>query len=168
MSKQNLKYAAFAAAVLAVILIFTGLALYHQGTAEPALFGEDQLAIVTQGGARHVFRIELAETPAQLAQGLMNRDHLAEDRGMLFIFPSVEEQTMWMHNTRIPLDMLFVDNDGKIAYIAANNRPYDERRVTSHQPVRAVVELNGGQAESLGIRVGDTVQNGRLRKASSF
>ncbi|MBI3419410.1 MAG: DUF192 domain-containing protein [Proteobacteria bacterium] len=168
MSKQNLKYAAFAAAVLAVILIVTGLALYHQGTTAPALFSEDQAVVISQNSARHVFRVEIAETPSQLAQGLMNRDHLPADHGMLFIFSTVEETSMWMHNTRIPLDMLFIDNDGKITHIAFNNRPYDDRRVSSGGPVRAALEINAGQVASLGIQVGDTVQNARLTRASGF
>jgi uncharacterized membrane protein (UPF0127 family) len=165
MSKQNLKYGAYGAAALAILLVLAGVFIFQQGLSARASFGEDELAIISPGGATHVFKIEIAETPQQLAQGLMYRDHLDSDRGMLFIFPSVEEATMWMHNTQIALDMLFIDPDGKIAHIAANNRPFDDRQIPSTKPVRGVIEINAGKAAELGLKEGDRVRNQKLEKA---
>jgi uncharacterized membrane protein (UPF0127 family) len=166
MSKQNLKYASFGATVFAIAVIVMGVLALQKGTATSAQFGADKLMVITQGGAKHVFKVEIAETPEQLAQGLMYRDHLAADAGMLFIYPSVDATAMWMHNTQIPLDMLFIDNAGKVSYIAANNRPYDDRRVDSHGA--ATLEINGGKAAELGIQVGDRIENERLAKVRSF
>ena len=166
MSKQNLKYGAYGAMGLAFAVIFLGLFVFQRGAAGTASFGEDELAIVSPGGARHIFKIEIAETQQQLAQGLMFRDHMDGDRGMLFIYPSLEEATMWMHNTQIALDMLFIDGEGKVVSIAANNRPYDDRQIPSHKPVRAALEINAGKAAELGLAVGDKIENKRLEKAS--
>jgi uncharacterized membrane protein (UPF0127 family) len=166
MSKQTLKYGAYAVMALAAAIIFAGVLSVHNGTASTAQFGEDELAIVSPTGARNVFKVEIAETQQQLAQGLMFRDRLAPDRGMLFIYPNFDEATMWMHNTPIALDMLFIDDKGKVVSIAANNRPYDDRQIPSKLPVRAALEINAGKAAELGLKVGDKVENKRLERAS--
>ncbi len=168
MSKQSLKYAAFAAGALSLVLIVAGLILFQRGTFSPAEFSKDVLVIQSQNGKKHRFHIEIAETPSQLARGLMERDSLASDAGMLFIYPASQEILMWMHNTKIPLDMLFIDQAGVITRIAENNRPYDNRKVSSHGLALAVLEINGGLAARFGIRPGDTVQNARLTRAMGF
>lgn len=168
MSEQKLKYMVLAAAIGAIPLIILGFILFQQGPAGKAVFGTDQLAIIRPNGTRHVFKVEIAETPEQLVQGLMYRDHLAPGAGMLFIFPMVKETSMWMHNTQIALDVLFIGADSKVTHIAANNRPYDERPIPSRGPVRAVLELNAGKAAELGIAVGDKVENTQLSKANAF
>jgi uncharacterized membrane protein (UPF0127 family) len=121
-------------------------------------FAKDALVIKTQAGMTHVFQIELAISPQQAALGLMNRDELLADHGMLFVFDKPDIQTMWMKNTHIPLDMLFIDQTGRIKHIAAMARPYDEKVISSQVPVSFVLEINGGQAEKLGINVGDMLQ----------
>ena len=104
---------------------------------------------------RHQFKIEVAETPAQMTQGLMFRRSLAPDAGMLFDYKQPTVATMWMRNTLIPLDMLFVDAQGRIVNIHQRAVPQSLDMIAAAAPVRAVIELNGGTAERLGIKPGD-------------
>lgn len=97
------------------------------------------------------FETELAADPATQEKGLMFRVRLAANAGMLFDFHSPEFQTFWMKNTVIPLDMVFIRGDGTISSIAPNATPYSETPIPSTEPVRAVLEINGGRAAELGI-----------------
>jgi uncharacterized protein len=124
--------------------------------AELQQFATAQLSIVTATGP-HKFTVELATTPAQMEQGLMFRRSLAPDAGMLFDFKSPTPATMWMKNTLIPLDMLFVDARGRIVNIRERTVPGSLEAIAAAAPVRAVIELNGGTATRLGIRSGDRV-----------
>ena len=119
----------------------------------------EPLAIVTRGGQRHLFQVEVARNQNDRAQGLMFRRSMAADRGMLFDFERVEPVAMWMQNTYLSLDMLFVRPDGTIARIAANTEPLSTRTIPSGEPVLAVLELNAGTAAQLGIRVGDRIEH---------
>jgi hypothetical protein len=119
----------------------------------------EPLTIVAQGGQRHAFQVEVARNDADRAQGLMYRRSMAADRGMLFDFGRVEPVAMWMQNTYLPLDMLFIRADGSIARIAANAEPLSTRTIPSGEPVLAVLELNGGTAARLGIKAGDRVEH---------
>jgi uncharacterized protein len=143
-----------------VVLLFTLLlsAAGPAGAAEAPLqhFDKAQLTIADADGT-HRFTVELAETPAQMEQGLMFRRNLAPDAGMLFDFKQPTVATMWMHNTLIPLDMLFVDQHGRIVNIAERAVPESDATIAAAAPVRAVIELNGGTAERLGIKSGDRV-----------
>jgi hypothetical protein len=114
------------------------------------------LTIVTASGP-HPFTIELATSPAQMMQGLMFRQSLAPDAGMLFDYQTPSMASMWMKNTLIPLDMLFVDATGHIVNIHERAVPGSLDAIAAAAPVRAVIELNGGTAERLGIRPGDRV-----------
>lgn len=107
----------------------------------------------------HHFMVELADTPDLRTRGLMHRRELAADRGMLFLFPRSERQAMWMKNTYVSLDMLFIDSTGRIIDIAANTRPLSERTIVSSGKARAVLELLAGTAARLGITVGDLVRH---------
>ena len=126
--------------------------------AEPQLqqFATAPLTIVSASGP-HRFTVELAESPAQMEQGLMFRRSLAPDAGMLFDFKQPTVATMWMHNTLIPLDMLFVDRQGLIVNIAERAVPESDATIAAAAPVRAVIELNGGTADRLAIKPGDRV-----------
>ncbi len=119
-------------------------------------FERDQLAIETAGGARQ-FAVELAATSEQRAQGLMYRERLPADAGMLFLYPAARPVSMWMKNTLIPLDMLFIGDDGRILHIAERAIPGSTATISSMHPARAVLELNGGTAARLKIQVGDRV-----------
>jgi uncharacterized membrane protein (UPF0127 family) len=112
---------------------------------------------VRSAGGPHVFKVELAETPAQMEQGLMFRREMAPDAGMLFDFKTPQVATMWMRNTLIPLDMLFVGGDGHIVNIHERAVPQSDAIIAAAAPVRFVIELNGGTAAKLGIKPGDQV-----------
>ena len=117
---------------------------------------ESTLEIVTSKGV-HVFTVELATDDAERQKGLMFRKELPEGRGMLFDFKRDQDVSMWMRNTLIPLDMLFINADGSIRRIAENTEPLSERTISSGGPVRGVLEVIGGTARKLGIAAGDKV-----------
>jgi len=122
-------------------------------------FKTDKLSIRTAAGKMLDFKIELATTPAERAQGLMFRRSLAPDAGMLFDFGRSEPVAMWMENTLIPLDMLFIAADGRVVNIAQRAVPMDKTPIPSKGPVKAVLELAGGTASRLGLKPGDVVQH---------
>ena len=113
---------------------------------------------ITSGGREHRFTVEVASTAEQQSMGLMYRNRLDPDRGMIFPFDPPRDASFWMRNTLIPLDMIFVRADGSIANIEANTVPYSEEPVTSAGPVAAVLELAGGRSAELGIKPGDKVK----------
>lgn len=117
---------------------------------------ESTLEIVTGSGV-HVFTVEMAKTTEERQKGLMFRKELPEGRGMLFDFKPAQEVGMWMRNTYIPLDMLFINADGTIRRIAENTVPLSETTIMSGGPVRGVLEVIGGTAKKLGIKPGDKV-----------
>lgn len=141
---------------LVSLLIAFGGSLLTQAVGQDLTFPKSRLTIETADD-RVEFRVELALTPQQRARGLMFRTYLPERGGMLFDFETPRPVTMWMRNTYIALDMLFIDEAGRITRIAADAQPLSDRRISSAGPVRAVLELRGGLAEELGIRPGDRV-----------
>ncbi|WP_353859341.1 DUF192 domain-containing protein [Azospirillum formosense] len=120
-------------------------------------FARSSLTVETAGGGKYRFDIELAETPAQQAQGLMFREKMAADAGMLFIYDRPQPASFWMKNTLIPLDMIFIGADGRIVNIHANAVPQSLDAVNSAGPVKGILEINGGMSARLGIRPGDRV-----------
>lgn len=122
----------------------------------PAAFGRGDLEIRGAGGAHH-FNVEIASTPEQWTYGLMFRRSLPPDAGMLFVYDSDHEIQMWMKNTLIPLDMIFIKADGTILRIAERTVPQDLTTIPSGGPARGVLEVNGGTASRLGIKAGDRV-----------
>jgi uncharacterized membrane protein (UPF0127 family) len=123
--------------------------------------GLQRLTIESASGG-HVFKIEVAVTPEQQAQGLMFRRHLDADAGMLFVHEREDVVTMWMKNTFIPLDMIFIARNGRVARIAERTVPHSEAVVSSGEAVVAVLEVNGGTAAHLGIKEGDRVTSPAL------
>ena len=105
----------------------------------------------------HPFTVEVARTPEEQARGLMYRTSLATDRGMIFPFDPPQDASFWMKNTLIPLDMLFIREDGTIANIAENTVPLSLEMVPSAGPVAAVLEIPGGRSAELGLKAGDKV-----------
>jgi uncharacterized membrane protein (UPF0127 family) len=114
--------------------------------------------VIHAGGSAYKFEVEVVTTPETRAQGLMFRKAMAANAGMLFIYPDEEAVSFWMKNTLIPLDMLFLKADGSIAHIAHNAVPHDETPIDSGAAVKAVLEVNGGTANALGIKEGDRVE----------
>lgn len=114
---------------------------------------------VTTATGTHAFTVEMAETPEQKSRGLMFRTTMAPDEGMLFDFRRDEVITMWMQNTILPLDMVFITRDGRVATIAERTTPYSTDTISSQVPVRAVLEVNAGTARRIGLRPGDQVRN---------
>ena len=115
------------------------------------------LDVLTHHGARH-FAVEIADTPARRERGLMFRRHLDAARGMLFDFHAPQTVSFWMENTLIPLDIIFIDADGRIEAIAANAKPMSEDLIPSGGPILGVLELRGGRAAEIGAEVGDQVR----------
>ncbi len=126
----------------------------EQGWARP-----ENVMMTTAKGARAAFTVEIAVSEEEIRQGLMGRTSLADDAGMLFVFENARERAFWMHNTLISLDILFVDEDGKIVKIYENARPQDDTPLPSGAPVLGALEIRGGRAAALGIRAGDTVHH---------
>ncbi|MFC3100047.1 DUF192 domain-containing protein [Altererythrobacter lauratis] len=113
---------------------------------------------VTSGGQVHRFRVEVAATPQDQARGLMFRTAMGADEGMIFPLQQVRMASFWMRNTVIPLDIIFIGPDNRILNIAAMTTPYSEEPIPSIAPAKAVLEINGGRAEQLGIAPGDLVE----------
>lgn len=145
--------ARLASAVLALFLCLTPAAAADEA------FDRQPLTIVTKDGKSHAFTVELAVTPRQREQGLMHRTEMAPDQGMLFAFGETRQVFMWMKNTYIALDMLFIGKDGRIRSIKENAEPLSEAIIDSKGPIDYVLELNGGTVKRLGIRTGNRVEN---------
>ena len=141
-------------ALLACILALVGAG----ARADLATYTKSSLVIDTAAGPQR-FTVELALTPEQQQQGLMFRQSLAADAGMLFDFVGTRPAAFWMKNTLIPLDMLFIAADGHIADYHERAVPLSEATIESKVPVRAVLELNGGTVARLGIHRGDLVHH---------
>lgn len=145
-----------------VVVLLVALASLWPGKAAVAegglaSFERDRLAIETARGPRYDFDIELAITPLQQQQGLMFRRDMAPDAGMLFVYQPVRRVSMWMKNTVIPLDMLFIADDGRVTKIVERAVPLSLKTISSDRPVRAVLEMNGGTVARLGLTLGDRV-----------
>ena len=140
---------------VAVVLIATVIPKYLLAQS-PTSFSMTSVVIETRTDAQQL-TMELAEDAGQHAQGLMDRQSLASDSGMLFVYARPRRVSMWMKDTLIPLDMLFVRLDGIIESIVERTTPLSLTTIRSEKMVRAVIELNAGTAKRLGIEVGNRV-----------
>ena len=149
----------------AMALIWVAALLIWGGAPKAVLalvtFERSDLVVETAGGPVR-FSVEVARTNEQRMQGLMFRDRLAADAGMLFVYEHERDIDMWMRNTVIPLDMLFIGRDGRITRIVQRTIPLSSATIGSDGPARAVLELNGGTAAQLGIKPGDRVRSREL------
>ncbi|MGA9549433.1 MAG: DUF192 domain-containing protein [Rhodomicrobium sp.] len=141
-------------AALAALVIFSFFML-------PSAFGDvlfkpASLKIETKSGPV-LLNVEVADTEAKREQGLMFRRSLSGDRGMIFLFDGEHEITMWMKNTYIPLDMIFIGNDWRVRHIAYDAEPFSTDVISSMRPASRVLEIGAGQAKKLGVSVGDSV-----------
>ena len=134
--------------------------------AEPGARQTEKLEIVSAGGVV-AFDVEIADTPARQALGLMYRTELPDRYGMLFPHAAPRELTMWMRNTYIPLDMVFIRADGTVHRIAELTEPHSEEIVASKGAVTAVLEIAGGAARKLGLKPGDMVRHRHFGTATA-
>jgi uncharacterized protein len=154
--------AALRVAPFLVVLALLAVGLMHSAHAMRL----ETLKLITARGT-HVIDIEVTETPAEKAQGLMFRTRLADTAGMLFFYETPQEITMWMRNTYIPLDMVFIRADGIVHRIEARTEPLSENIVASRGNVTACLELAGGAAERLGLKPGDRVEHRFFKPAKN-
>ena len=146
------------ACALALPLVYSLLAAAPAQAAEP-----ERLEIVTASGPQ-LFQVEVMRNDADRIRGLMFRRFMPPDRGMLFDFQEEQPVMMWMRNTIIPLDLVFIARNGQIANIAENTEPMSERTIPSEGPVTAVLELNAGTAARTGMKKGDQVRHAMFGK----
>ena len=118
----------------------------------------EPLTVVTASG-EHRFMVEIADNEAARQRGLMEREPLPDDRGMLFQFPDVAERGFWMRNTPSPLDIIYIDPHGRIVSIARNTTPLSDEIIPSNGPASGVLELRAGRADEIGARPGDRVRH---------
>ncbi|GAA0636722.1 DUF192 domain-containing protein [Brevundimonas lenta] len=118
----------------------------------------EPLTITTASG-EHKFMVEIADDEAERQRGLMEREPLAADRGMLFEFPDVRERSFWMHNTPSPLDIIYIDPHGVIISIAKNAPPNSDALIPSNGAAMGVLELRAGRADEIGAKAGDKVRH---------
>lgn len=152
MTRHGLMIARRAALAALFLLVLLPMSAPEASSPKPT----EALVITTKAGDV-TFRVETARTPGEHARGLMFRRSLAKDAGMLFMYDGEQVINMWMRNTYIPLDMLFIRADGTIARIAADTEPFSEETISSGSKVTGVLEIGGGRAKEFGIRVGDRV-----------
>jgi uncharacterized membrane protein (UPF0127 family) len=152
-------------AVNAVLLMFCALLIGTvAATVSQADMRRDTLKLITATG-QYDFDIEIANTSEEKARGLMFRRSLGERAGMLFPYEPPQEATMWMRNTYIPLDMVFIRADGVVHRIEANTEPFSERIIESRGDVAAVLELKAGTAAKIGLKPGDHVRQSMFKPA---
>lgn len=135
------------------------------GAAASGATEETSRLVLRSGGNEHVFSVEVADTAETRARGLMYRRELAADAGMLFIYPGKSRVSMWMKNTYVSLDMLFLDRDGTILHIAERTVPLSTDVISSRFRVKAVLEVVAGTVARLGLREGDRVEHAALEPA---
>ena len=140
------------------LLLSSGLVFGAFAQDQAQSLPESELVIVTDD-AETTITVELADDPDELATGLMYRDGIAADRGMLFDFGDPREANMYMRNVSFGLDMLFLDEDGEVLAIAQHVQPYSERLINPGIPVKGVLELAAGQVKAFAIEPGDMVQH---------
>ena len=140
------------ACALAAGILAAGVLASFAARAEP-------VCVDVRAGEVHRYEVEVAATPQERARGLMFRRSLPPGAGMLFDFGRDEIARMWMKNTFIPLDMVFADRNGTVRGIARDARPRSLDTISSPVPVRAVLELNGGEAERIGLAAGDRLRH---------
>jgi uncharacterized protein len=144
----------FAACALILIVLFP---------AGPAVPADEQIVEIVSRSGVHAFTVEFAVNDEERMRGLMFRKELPEGRGMMFDFKQDMNVTMWMKNTYVSLDMIFIRADGRIHRIAENTEPESTKIIAAGAPVRAVLEVVAGTARKLGIKPGDQVAHPMFR-----
>jgi len=119
----------------------------------------DEIIIIRSSGDSVRFMVEIASSPKQQAKGLMYRNTLDSNKGMLFVFPNSAERSFWMRNTYIPLDLLFIRADGIVHHIHEMAEPHSLKSIKSNGLALAVLEISGGEAKKQNITIGDRVMH---------
>jgi hypothetical protein len=146
--------------VAALLLAHAAAAARADAPADPASMSPDRLVIVTEEGAFH-FTVEIADDPVERARGLMFREDMAHDHGMLFDYGAEGERSFWMKNTILALDLIFARSDGTVISVKSGE-PFSEERIPSDGPARFVLEVNAGVAEEVGLEPGDRLVHVRV------
>jgi uncharacterized protein len=154
------RYGKAAQGCAAFFLVFL-MAITVLSAMADAKFRRESLTLLTSAGERKI-DIEVAETMEEKSLGLMFRTALPDTQGMLFPYTPAQEISMWMKNTFIPLDMVFIKADGTVHRIEVRTEPMSEKIITSQGEVTAVLELAGGAAARLGLQAGDRVTHGHF------
>lgn len=141
-----------------LLALFMAIAIAWPGSTARAEAPLEPLTIVTSTGT-HTFEVEFVDTPETRARGLMFREALAPDTGMLFDFERPHELTFWMRNTPLSLDIIFISADGRVVRIARKTTPYSEKLIKSGAPARAALEVEAGTADRIGLAVGDRIDH---------
>lgn len=123
----------------------------------------DGRLVVRTASGDYAFNVEVVDTPETRAKGLMFRQSLAPDAGMLFDFGREQPVAFWMQNTFIPLDMIFIAADGEVKTIHVNAVPHDTTSIPSQVPVQFVLEIPGGRAKEIGLEPGDRIEHPRMK-----
>lgn len=140
--------------------IFLALAV---GSIPLSALSDEGRAVLHTAKGDFTFKVEVVDTNASRAQGLMYRTELAPDAGMLFDFKETRETSFWMQNTFIPLDMLFITADGIVKTVHVNARPQDPTAIPSEVPVQFVLEIPGGRSVEIGLKPGDKLEHDRVK-----
>lgn len=148
------------AALFALVVLMTLMTIFSPAFA----LRREPMQLITSQGTKQI-SVEITETAEEKSRGLMFRTHLADDEGMLFFYETPQEITMWMRNTYIPLDMVFIRPDGVVHRIAVRTEPLSEAIVSSGGKVVACLELAGGAAERHGLKVGDRIGHKLFKSA---
>ncbi|MEM7766174.1 MAG: DUF192 domain-containing protein [Pseudomonadota bacterium] len=144
--------------MIAAVLLVLGAGVAAAQTAPQPVLEMESLEVVS-GETRHEFMVEIADDPVEVATGMMGRESMADDVGMLFDLGGVREASFWMKDVLIPLDMVFIDESGQVVAIAENAVPGSVRRINPGVPVRGVLELRGGLSAELALAPGDQVRH---------
>jgi hypothetical protein len=139
-------------------MVCIGIATIASSLVGKAGPGCEDLTVMTASGS-HAFWVEVARTAVEQQQGLMFRTSLPADHGMLFLFEAEVPIRMWMKNTYIPLDMIFISSKGNVVSVHENAKPWSESVISSGKPARGVLEVNAGTAERIGIEKGSLIRH---------
>ncbi|WP_444665738.1 DUF192 domain-containing protein [Cereibacter changlensis] len=145
-------------ALLLILALLPGLA--------QAACREDTVELRGPGGSAR-FTVEIADTPGERAQGLMNRESMPRSHGMLFLYEQPQPASFWMKNTLIPLDMIFAGPDGTVKTVHENAVPLDETAIPGGDGILAVLEINGGLARRMGIAPGTVLRHPGLDQSAA-
>ena len=157
---RSMRFREFPIVMMRVTLAAVALSIGGAGTVAAAPL--EDLDLVSASGP-HRFHVEVMRTEPELEHGLMDRRYLPPDRGMLFDFKQSKPVMMWMKNTYIPLDMVFIGADGRVVSTAQNTEPLSERIIPSNGDALGVLEINAGTVAKIGLKPGDRVENGMFQ-----